>query len=240
MKRYSLAILLFGGMLLMVGCSNPKAEIIPIDSSQLSKIAPSVQKLSEAERGLFAGYVMRKTVAGSFGGEGLKSGTTIGQAIEDQKQFVAEQERKAEEERQLKAKIERERVVKQKDFDNTIAVAFVGKKIIPRDIYNGQYQAQVKILLGFKNKSSKEIAGIKGKCRFLDMFGDEVRSVNLSYDGGVMAGKTKEWAGYIDINQFSNEDLQFAQVEQSKLKFVFEPDAIIFKDGTKLEMPEYI
>ncbi len=238
MKKYIPLLLCL--TLFATGCSNPKSEIIPVDSNQMSKIVPAVQKLSEEEKGLFTGYITRKTVAGSFGGEGLKAGTTIGQAIEDQKKFVAEQERKAEEERQLKEKIERDRAAKQKDFDNALTVAFVGKSNIPRDIYNGQYEAQVKILLGFKNKSSKDIAGIKGRCRFLDMFGDEIRTVNLSYDDGVLAGKTKEWAGYVDINQFSKEDLKFAGAEQSKMKLVFEPEAIVFKDGTKLEMPEPI
>lgn len=236
MKYIALLLMVF----CLIACSNPKSQIIPADTSKMEEIAPSVKQLSEKDRNLFMGYMVRKAASSAFGGEGVAPGTTIGQAIEDQEKYVKDQERKAEEERLLKEKIAQERAAKQKYFDEAIAVAFIGKKMIPSDMYSGRFQDQIKVVFGFKNKSEKDIAGIKGNCKFLDMFGDEVKTIGLSFDEGVTAGKTKEWAGYVGFNQFIDEDNKFASADQSKLKFVFEPQTIIFKDGSKLEMPESI
>lgn len=239
MKKITV-LLLMATFALLVGCSNPKSQILPTDPNNMDELAPVMQKLSEEDRQLLVGYLMRAGVSSVFGGEGIPPGTAIGEALEQQKAFIAEQQRKEEEERLIREKIKAERAAKQKEFDDTVAVAFVEKKLILSDIYRGRYSDQIKVVFGFKNKTEKEISGIKGTCKFFDMFGDEIKSINLSYDEGVPAGKTKQWSGYIDVNEFIDEDMKLASTKDEKIKFVFEPEMIIFKDGSKLKMPEQI
>lgn len=88
--KYAVAILLVAAAL---GCSNPKNTKIPRDLSQLHTIKPSLDKLTEEERAVFASYMMTRLMRKVPGTEGtgnpIPEGMTIGQAIEEQRAFLA-------------------------------------------------------------------------------------------------------------------------------------------------------
>ncbi len=111
----------------------------------------------------------------------------------------------------------------------TISATLVSKKIV-----KGDYRNQTEIVIGFKNMGDKDINGIKGVIVFKDMFGDDIQKVNISYDDGIKAGKESEYTGYLDINQFDDDDKKLASTERSKIDFSFVPEVIIFSDGTKI------
>lgn len=68
------------------GCSKPTDAVIPSDMATWDKeLAPHLKKLSDEDREKVAGYLMRAKVGEVFGGKGMPPGTTIGQALEDQK-----------------------------------------------------------------------------------------------------------------------------------------------------------
>ena len=83
--------------LVLVGCtSDPKDTLIPARTQDLPHIQNQVKRLEDGERKLLAGYILRHTFSRGMDGidQGqtyVPEGTTIGQAIEDQKQFVATQ-----------------------------------------------------------------------------------------------------------------------------------------------------
>lgn len=79
----------------ILGCqqTDPKDTPIPARTQDLPHIQNQVKRLDEGERKLLAGYILRHTF--SHGMEGVEhgytyvpEGTTIGQAIEEQKRFV--------------------------------------------------------------------------------------------------------------------------------------------------------
>lgn len=90
-----LTFLIVGLLVFSVGCStDPKDAVIPARTQDLPQIQNQVKRLHEGERALLAGYILRHTF--SQGMEGIEQGntyvpegTTIGQALEDQKRFVA-------------------------------------------------------------------------------------------------------------------------------------------------------
>lgn len=88
MKRMLLLILLSG---VLAGCNDPHdAKIPPL--TEFSTIKTQLEKLTPEERDLLAGYMMRKTVGAVFGEKSpSEEGVTIGQAIEAQKKWKAEQ-----------------------------------------------------------------------------------------------------------------------------------------------------
>jgi len=88
-------ILILIPLLFFLGCdrTDPKEAIIPARTQDLSHIQSHVKHLDETERKLLAAYILRHTF--SHGMDGIEQGntyvpegTTIGQAIEEQKRFV--------------------------------------------------------------------------------------------------------------------------------------------------------
>lgn len=111
----------------------------------------------------------------------------------------------------------------------TVSVTLKSKKYVK---YN--YEDGIDITLSIQNNGDKDIKGIKGLAHFKDMFGDKITSVNLSYDSGVKAGKTAEYNGTLDYNQFDAKDKKLAGIETKNIDFSFTPTTIIFEDGTKI------
>lgn len=56
-----------------------------------AELAPRVQKLQDADKQLLAGYLARAKMSEAFGGPGMPPGTTVGNAIDNQKAFLAAQ-----------------------------------------------------------------------------------------------------------------------------------------------------
>ena len=84
-------------MLAACGASNDSLDTtIPADMGDLPSIRPAVEKLSQDEQKLFAGYVMRhmmeaqmKKATGGASGPDLPAGVTLRVALEEQRQFEA-------------------------------------------------------------------------------------------------------------------------------------------------------
>ncbi len=88
-------ITIFSLLILISGCENPKDVTVPKDISTWESdehFIEAAKKLSDEDKKLLLAYSMRAMLSEAFGGEGLKDGTTIGQAIDIQKAWQAEQE----------------------------------------------------------------------------------------------------------------------------------------------------
>lgn len=88
-------VLGLGMLLILMGCdrSDPKDAIIPARTQDLPQIQSQVKHLDGTERKLLAAYILRHTFSHGMSGieQGntyVPEGTTIGQAIEEQKRFV--------------------------------------------------------------------------------------------------------------------------------------------------------
>jgi len=225
---------------LLVACSNPKDTKVPASLTQMDALKPKLERLSQEDRELFAGYVMRHTMGSALGGAlGLKSdpiaeNITIGGAIEQQRNFI--QVQKQEEAQRVALKADREKVLGA--MRQAALVTLVSKKIQKESGYSGRIlDEKLVVTIGFKNTGSKDIDGIKGTLNFTDIFGDELTGVRFSYDETLKAGASGTWSGSRSIKYGlnTNGDRKFADLPDEKFKSVWVPDTIVFTDGSKLE-----
>jgi hypothetical protein len=227
--------------LLLAACSKPTDAIIPADMATWDKeLAPSIQKLGDADRELFTGYTLRVKIGGLFGGDkaGIPLGMTVGQAIEEQKKWVAEQKKAAEEAAALKVKMEADKLVTIKAINDTVTVTLLEKIQLPKDFDEGRYSESQVFVVGVQNKSTKDMTGVSGEIEFIDVFDKVVGSVSFGISETIKSNGTHKWTGSRDYNQFIDKHQAVWNLEEGKSTTRFTPEAVIFADGTKLKMPD--
>jgi hypothetical protein len=209
----------------------------------MQSLKPALEKLTPEERDLAAGYIARHTIGTALTGNSpnIPAGETLGQAIEEQRKFLAEQ--KAEEQRQaaLKAALQAKRDAATKAMRDAVTVTLVSKKINPEYGYSGiLMDTNLDITFGYKNNTTKDIAGVKGLISIRDLFGDKISDFLVSNDDTIPAGKSITWSGSRSVQYASgdNKDRKLAELDDSKYKVVWEPRMIVFSDGTKLTLPD--
>lgn len=228
---------MIAGLFLMVGCSDPKNTVIPPD---MSKISSSIKKLNDEEKGLLAAFTIRTKMSEAFGGNKMPDGITIGKAIQLQREWIIEQKaleeqnkKKEAEAKALKDKIEKEKENMRKRLDEVATVT-----VLKVETVGESYMAKQIIKIGIKNKSQWIVSGIKGTIKFYDVFDKEVAQVYIKYDEDIKAGDYATWTGGRNYLEIDKNQKAIAQLKEGKYKAVFEPDAIVFGDGTKWTIPE--
>lgn len=237
---------------LLSACSKATDTVIPSDMSTWDKeLAPMVKKLEEEEKNLFVGYVARKKMAEVFTKDkaAIPFGTTVGQAIEEQRKWLAdfekaeaeakaERERKAAEEQALKAKLEAEQAAVLKQINDAATVALLSKRELARNFEIRRFSETQEFIIGVENRSDKELAGISGTLEFIDVFDKVVGGVTFRISENIKPGETHKWVGSRDYNQFVAEHRAVWNLEEGKYTTRFVPDTLVYGDGTKLVMPD--
>lgn len=231
---------------ILAACSNAKDTVIPMDTAKWdTDLAPKVADLEQEDKELLAGYLARTKLSELFnkdGGSAIPIGTTVGEAIESQRQFVAErkarEEKEAAEAKALKEKFEAESKATREKIMGAITVTLVSKQRVYQDFSAGRYSDQQRFIIGVENKSDKPIIGVAGEMDFYDVFDNEVGSVNFDISETIQPGATFKWNGLRDYNQFLDTHKALWNLEEGKYTTKFTPEAVLFADGSKLMMPE--
>jgi hypothetical protein len=252
MKKLSLIFIL----LTIFGCSDPKKTVIPKNIEDISEIKPSVDKLTDEEKQLLMGYLFRAKSKEIIMNEEMKENVTIGEAIQDQKIWKQELEIKQEIEKQMRIQEEeakRKRQQEEKEIQeklkeelknkiikmqNTVSVGLVNKILVEADIRKGQFQDMQYFKFGIKNKSDKDIEGVKGILALNDLFEKEVDSFEIKFDDGVKAGESAFWIESRRYNQFMENHRAVAALDNEKYSTSFIPTTIIFKDGSTIQVED--
>jgi hypothetical protein len=201
------------------------------------ELAPQLQKLPEQDRAMVAKYLMRAKLGEVFGGKGVPIGTTVGQAIEEQKKFeTAEAVARAEEEA-LRKKLEEERATAIARLNRAVTVTLLQKRELGPDYDARRYSETQVIKVGVKNESDKPIIGVAGALRFVDVFDKEVGGVTFSISERIEPGKSVVWGGERRYNQYIDEHRAVWNLEEGKYTTRFVPETIVFADGSKLAAP---
>lgn len=238
MKPSTLATSLLAAVLL-AACSKATDTIIPSDMSKWdAELAPIVKKLSEEDQKLLIGYVMRAKVGQAFGGkEGIPMGTTVGDALDNQKKWMAEEEKKAAEAKALKEKMLKEQADAQAAIDNAATVTLIEKQQRYKNFDLRRFSDEQVFVIGVHNKSGKAIAGISGSLEFIDIFDKKVGGVSFRMTENIAPGGDAKWTGTRDYNQFIDAHKSVWNLEAGKFSTRFKPEAVVFADGTKLTVP---
>lgn len=223
----------------LYGCSNPTDAIIPSDMATWDKeLAPELKKLPDTDREKVATYLMRAKMGEVFGGKGVPPGTTIGQALEAQKAWEAAQAAKRAEEEALKKKIEQARAIAVEKLNKAVTVTLLAKLQLPKNYDAGRYSEYQAFRIGVQNNSDKVVAGVAGEIKFIDVFDKEVGAVTFRISENIEPGKFFTWSGGRDYNQFLDQHRSVWNLEEGKYSTKFEPEMVVFKDGTKITMPK--
>lgn len=222
-------------VLFVVGCSKPTATVIPSDVAAWDKdLAPAVQKLSEADRQLAAGYLMRAKMGEVFGGKGVPPGTTLGDAVENQRQWVAQQAAAEAEARALAERVKQERAALAEQINTAITVSLVEKAQRFKDYSQQRYSDEQIFRVAVQNKSPDELVGVAGELKFLDVFGKEVGAVSFTISERIKPGQVYNWVGSRDYNQFIDSQKALWNLEEGKYSTRFVPEGVVFANGRKL------
>ena len=230
-----LALIAGGGGAYYYGfIDNPKNLIIPEEFDSMKPGALS--RLSEQDKKLFAQYLTRKAASEIFGKKEPYRPITVGEAIETQKAFLATKLEEEGKKEALKKEVKTQIEAQTDEFNKAVTVTYIGKSLS-----KGDYRSFIEIKIAYQNNTPKDIAGIKGKYIFKDIFGDEILTLNSSMDKTLKAGvKYVESGSGLNYNQFREADNKFLNTPDEKMKFAFQPEIIIFTDGSKLEIPKPI
>jgi hypothetical protein len=244
--KQTIAIVL--ACVLLAACENAKNTPLPQDLENMESIKPSMQKLTPEEQKLVTGYIMRHTIGakmkGVFGGSegpGIPEGMTIGKAIEEQRAFAAEQEAEEQKQAALKAVLLAKREAALKPMMEAVTVTLVSKELKSEHGFSGIVtDEKLVVTFGYKNNTAKDISGVKGYVSVRDLFGDELSGFAISNDTTIPAGQSVTWTGSRSVKYAigDNKDRKLADLEDSKFKVVWEPQVIVFVDGSELRLPE--
>lgn len=237
MKRVALAALF---ALAVLGCSDPKSVVIPSDPEKWEQgLQEAAKKLSEDERAALGAYVMRMKASEVLaGGAGIPPGTTIGDALKAQADFEAKRAKEQAEAEALRVRVEKERAQAQEQMRKAVAAAVTKLELVGADFSERRITDEQVIQVALENKSDKVIAGVSGAMRFFDMFDREAGVISFAIQEDIAPGKTVLWTGARRYNQYEADHKAIAQLAPGKFKAVFEPDVVVFADGTKLKAPE--
>jgi hypothetical protein len=215
---------------LLMGCRDVRdTELSKLTDKQRASLD---KKLNGQEERLLIGYMMRQGMSPTFGGMGAPDGITVRQAINEQRNFLQKEEQaKAEEAKQW---IDAGGKSKQWEFAQLLSVSLVDKWTHDED-FGEKYVAME---MAFENKTDKDIEGVKGTVKITNILGNPIKNISFSFDRGIAAKSTVKYIHYIHINQLSDNDLKLWNTDFDKLKTSFEMATIIYRDGSKVEVPE--
>ncbi|RYH28897.1 MAG: hypothetical protein EON54_22960 [Alcaligenaceae bacterium] len=220
---------------LAAGCSKPTATVIPTDMSKWdTDLAPAMQKLNDEDRQLATGYLMRAKLGEAFGGKGLPPGTTIADALANQRQFIAQREAADAEARALAERVKKERAALAEQINAAVTVTLVEKSQLPRDYGQRRMSDQQIFRVAVLNKSSTEVIGVAGELQFLDVFGKQVAATSFTISEHIKPSQVFNWIGSRDYNQFIDSHKTLWNLEEGKYTTRFVPEGIVFADGRKL------
>lgn len=194
-----------------MGCGdNPKKVVIPIDfeSEKMEEFGERIKSLNEKDKELLNSYMIRSEKSKKSSNSSIPTGTTVGEAIKNERQWQAERENKIA------------------DFKNAVDI-----NITNVDHRDGSLVATIRI----ENKSDKNIVGVKGSFEIYNNFGEQTNK--LSYAIQDINIGVEEYSN-VELWREIYDDLNMSFFYNFPENFNPEsfPEVIAFSDGTKIEI----
>lgn len=217
MKKLLILLILF-----VFGCNDPlkkryNKEALENDIAAFKKAQVDSTDIVLISLGILRGELQGKDMEGKSYQEILKEMEIWQeqQRIEEAKQKELAEKAKAEELRRIKRLREAVRIsVFEKGFTE----------------YNYQDYITYKFVL--ENQTNSDIQAVTGSVIFTDLFDKEIKTLNLTYDDGIKANSRINWRAQTDYNQFINEDQTLKNKDLNKIKVIWNPEKILFTDGS--------
>jgi len=227
--------------LLATACADPRDTPLPREIEKFAELKPVVEKLSQEERDLLTGYMVRHTIGAKLGGlfgikaDPIPEGMTLRKAIAEQREFIAAENAKEAAAKAASEKLDAERKALAQQFSQVVDVQLTKVTLHEASFRDHDVKDYLRLEIDVNNKSGKTITGIKGLLTVRDAFGDKVMERNLKTDTDIPAGTTKRLQLSRDYSKFDAQDRKEATIDASKTRSEFAPEVVLFGDGTKFE-----
>jgi hypothetical protein len=233
---------------------DPNTAVVPVDLAKWdTELKPSLEKLSEEEQQLFAGYAGRMKASQASGGLGLPAGQTVGGGVEDQRQFEKQRVEKETfekaqraQQKALKATIMAEREETERVVNELLKVSIYMISLNYPDWRTGRSDAEQIFQIIVSNRSDKDISGFKGRFVFSTMLGVAVFHLDISVTDTIQAGKERHISKTMEANRRNeyhrifrdNIDHRIGDTIADSLGYSFQPKSVVFADGTRIVVPD--
>jgi hypothetical protein len=221
MRKVFLIIFISG---IIISCSSPLDR--KFNETTLDKDALLIKdNVDTTEAALILGTILRY----KFQSKPME-GLTYREILEEGKKFKAGQEKIEAEQKALAEEAKKAEEARIKRLNESLMVSLFNKGYEKVD-----YEDYITYDFVFNNKTSKDMVAFTGRMVFNDLFDKEIKTINITYDNGIAANSKVTYNATTDYNQFDDSDKALRYKELSKIKLVWLPEKIIFKDGSVAE-----
>jgi hypothetical protein len=225
--------ILLPALLLAAACSSPQDK--KLTKENVAAIGKS-KALTGEEVQLLQSYVMRTAMARAFSGADtsqlLDSSKTIRSAIAEQRKWMHDDSTHT-----AMAKAEAAAALKRYEQEAARLRAVVTVIPVRKGFSEADYESYVTFQMVSKNNSDKAVSGFKGHVRVTDMFGDLIARLEVKEDEMLAPTAERVFRTAYGYNRFMDRDTKLRFTTFEKMKFVWEPEIVIFADGSQLEVP---
>jgi hypothetical protein len=210
--------------LLISSCSSPLDKKFN-EKTAKEDILELKDELDSTKLGLLAMSMLRL----KFQNKNLEE-MTYSEIIEDGEEWKIKQDKIEIEQKELALKAKNEEENRIELLNESVTLTCFSKGY---DEYD--YQKYITYKFVIKNKSDKEIRALKGQISFMNLFDEEIKTLNFVYDQPIEAKMEVNYNATTDYNRFTDSDKALKNKELKDLKVVWKPTKVIFSDGTTLE-----
>lgn len=218
-------------LLLLYGCSNIKNQLVTMETLDQVAVQVHQSSLSDPEKRAFDELSARAN-----SGDYDVTNKTVGTLIADQQAYDADQAAQAMKQAKLEADARALHDSQVNALKSALTVGLVSKGFRPADYENAEYQAYLTLELALRNNSGKTIRAVKGTIDFETPLGDSIYQSQFEDSDSIIPHHTEFWDGTIDYNQFNDAQTRFRDADLHNIRLNWEPQTILFTDGSKLEV----
>jgi hypothetical protein len=235
MFRYGSRIVLTSVVVLGSACSGSVKDeaVTEVNKTTLLAQIKHSRDLTIEEVGLLQGFVIRNGLGDVLAGKTgeLPVGMTIGDMIDAQRTWVAEEKKR---EAGNTDRVERARAEEARQRKEALQALTV--TVVEKGFQTADPQDSITFIVMYENKSGKDIRGFRGSILFSDLFEVEITPFTISEDEPLAAGATKRQGWTMKYNQSIDAHMKLRNTSLDSLRIEWRPQVIQFADGTSIEV----
>jgi len=221
--RRSILVILVACSLMSPACSKDphRLKITEQNKDSLMDEIKSSHGLTVEENRLLMAYMMRRALAKGLGSDGLSPvGKTVGEIINQQKQWESQQKAASEEQDRLAAEARAKENALVSELRKSLTLSVYEKSFLASDFEAGRVLDSIVIKCAYQNTSSKDIRAFEGTIVFRDLFGDVIANVDLKVSDPIKAGEKATWVGTTSYNEFLERDVKLRNTELKDMRLL--------------------
>lgn len=227
------------------GCSKPTDIVFEANPmATLYAHASELKKLPEADSELLGRYLLSKEAGWTSGAPVHIVGKTVGEVLERARKWetLVAAQKEADEQKAKEAEVLRQKVVDERNVAHALINAAVTLAVVDKKVSTNAdlLRSEMQLTFAIENKGQRPLKLLKGKLSFFDSAGDFIGGLKVEFDEHIAPGKVLQTHGPLvwDLRSYMTGSIEkIASASLANLKTQFEPESLVFEDGTVLKAP---